>query len=77
MPRPVKDRQVGGIMAGCAFHQRQCAAHVVLHPPQLIPVFGPCNHVAMAADGLQPVGVRHVQVFVQPFLVYLVAPAVA
>ena len=58
------------------FHQCQCASHIVLHPAEFVPVFRPCDDVAMAAHRLQSVGMRFIQVFVQPLLVDLVAAAV-
>lgn len=63
-------------MVRSTFHQCQCASHIVLHPAEFVPVFRPCDDVAMAAHGLQSVAMRLIQVFVQPLLVDLVAAAV-
>ena len=74
--RPNRDRKVGRVVVRCTFHQRQCASHIVLHPAEFVPVFRPCDDVAMAAHRLQSIGMRFIQVFVQPLLVYLVTAAV-
>ena len=73
---PIESRKVGRVMVRSTFHQCQCASHIVLHPAEFIPVFRPCDDVAMAAYGLQSVAMRLIQVFVQPLLVDLVAAAV-
>ena len=73
---PIEGRKVGRVMTRGTFHQCQRTSHVILHPSEFIPVFRPCDDVAMTAHGLQSVGMCLVQVFVQPLLVYLVAAAV-
>ncbi len=73
---PIEGRKVGRVMTRGTFHQCQCTSHVILHPSEFIPVFRPCDDVAMTAHGLQSVGMCLVQVFVQPLLVDLVAAAV-
>ena len=74
--RPIESRKVGRVMVRSTFHQCQCASHIVLHPPEFLPVFRPCDDVTMAAHGLQSVAMRLIQVFIQPLLVDLVAAAV-
>lgn len=68
---PIESRKVGRVVVRCTFHQCQCTSHVILHPAEFVPVFRPCDDVAMAAHGLQSVAVRLIQVFIQPLLVDL------
>jgi len=70
--RPEERGQVRGVVTGRTLHQGQLTAYVVLYPPKLVLILCPCDDVAVAADGSQAVGMRLVQILVQPFLVDLI-----
>ena len=63
-------------MTRLRFHQCQLAAHIVLDALELFPVIAPRHDIAVRTDGGQPLAVRLVQVFLDPFAVNLVGTAV-
>ena len=72
--RPEQRRAVHRVVARGTLHRRELAARVVLDAFQFLAVVR--HHVEVGADGGQTVGVRFVQVLVDPLLVYLVGAGV-
>ena len=58
------------------YNQCQLAADIVLDTLQLLAVIAPCHDITVRTDGGQPLAVRLVQVFLDPFAVNLVGTAV-
>ena len=74
--RPEQGRHVHRVVARFRFHQCQLAAHIVLDALEFFPVIAPRHDIAVRTDGGQPLAVRLVQVFFDPFAVNLVGTAV-
>ena len=75
--RPKERGHVHRVVAWLALHQGKLASHIVAYALDFLPVIAPCHDVAVAAHRDKPLAVRFVQVFVYPFLVYLVGTGVA
>ena len=74
--RPEQRRAVCRVVARHTAHRSQLAPHVVPYPFQFLPVVAPRHHVAVGADGFQPLRVSLVQVFLYPLAVDGVLAAV-
>ncbi|EEO61245.1 hypothetical protein BSBG_02217 [Bacteroides sp. 9_1_42FAA] len=74
--RPEQCRAVRRVVARHAAHACQLAAHIIFDMFQFLRVIAPRHHVEVGADGLQPLRVRLVQVFLHPFAVDGVLAAV-
>lgn len=74
--RPEQRRAVCRVVTRHTAHRSQLAPHVVPYPFQFLPVVAPRHHVAVGADGFQPLRVSLVQVFLDPLAVDGVLAAV-
>ena len=74
--RPEQCRDIDRVVAWLRLHECQLAADIVLDALQLFTVIAPCHDVAVRTDGGQPLAVRLVQVFFNPFAVDLIGTAV-
>ena len=74
--RPEQCRDIDRVVARLRLHECQLAAHIVLDALEFFPVIAPRHDIAVRTDGGQPLAVRLVQVFLNPFAVDLVGTAV-
>ncbi len=74
--RPEQRRDIYRVVARLRLHECQLAADVVLDALEFLPVIAPCHDITMCPDRSQPLAVRLVQVFLDPFAVDLVGTAV-
>ena len=75
--RPEERRAVHRVVARGTLHRRELAAHIVLDMFQFLPVVRPRHDVEVGADGREAIGVRLVQILVDPLLIDLVGTRVA
>ena len=74
--RPKQRRHIHRVVARLRLHECQLATDIVLDALEFLPVIAPCHDVAVCPDRSQPLAVRLVQVFLDPFAVDLVGTAV-
>ena len=74
--RPEQHRNVHRVMTRRAAHKGQLRPYVVADALQLGFVLCPCDDIAVTADGAVALGMRFIEVEVDPLLVDCVGPAV-